>query len=64
MCLAMLYLVKKNAIPDDQKCRFINGEKIEIFQRGPWFLSKIEIVSLCYVKKKCLIMFLRVNKPF
>ena len=54
MCLAMLYLVKKNAIPDDQKCRFINGEKIEIFQRGPWFLSKIEIVSFwtCYVKKK------------
>ena len=45
MSLAMLYLVKKKAIPEDQKCRFINGENIEIFQRGPWFLSKIEIVS-------------------
>ena len=43
MCLAMLYLVKKNAILDDQKCRFINGEKIEIFQRGPWFLQKLKL---------------------
>ena len=45
---------KKKAILDDKKSRFVNGENIEIFQRGSWLLSKIEIVSFwtCYVKKK------------